>query len=128
MAEEAQDRRVTERQSVSTSLWISGPERQEYEPLSVNDVGLGGLSFRSAVAWTEDDWVRIFVHVDEPLTLPGRVLWCRRREAGASALPVLGHEALFDVGVAFDDTDVERRRALVGEIFRSEVYNRGLYG
>jgi hypothetical protein len=122
------ERRDTDRQPVRMSLWITGPDNYDYEPLSLNNVGLGGLSFRSSVSWTEDDWVRIYVNVDHPLVIKGRVLWCREREAALGQVSSTLDGQLYDVGVAFDGEDVDRRREVVDEIFRSEVYHRGLYG
>jgi hypothetical protein len=109
------------------TLWIAGPGVDEYEPLSVSDVSLGGLAFRSDIAWTKGDSVRVHVNVDRPLELAGRVSRCAEREKGAGGLPRMFSKTVYDVGIAFSSADVGYCKDVVDQIFLSEVYHRGLF-
>jgi hypothetical protein len=120
------DRRDDERQAVETTLWIAGDDVDDYEPLSVNDVSLSGLAFRSKIAWKEGDTVRIHVNVDRPLELAGRVSRCVSREA-ERGIAQLFSGTLYDVGIAFEEGDRDHCQVVVGQIQLSEVYHRGLY-
>ena len=124
---DSRDRRTDERQAVQMTLWIAGPHGEEHEPLSVNDVSLSGLAFRSDIAWAEGDAVKVYVNVDRPLELTARVSRCVERDGVAGAIAKLLRGPHYDVGIEFREPDAERREQVVDQIFLSEVYHRGLY-
>lgn len=126
MTNESTERREDERQAVRMTLWISGAGNTEYEPLSVSDVSLGGLAFRSGVEWASGSPVLIYVNVDRPMEMNAQVLRCTPRTKRLSRFTQALSGQLFDVAVAFQETDSDELSEFVGQVLRTEVYHRGL--
>lgn len=120
------DRRDSKRQSVNTTLWIAGLRGEGHQPLSVSDLSLDGLAFRSHIRWFEGDPVWVSVNVDRPLEITGTVVRCAPAAPRYKALARALSEPVYDVAISYSELALEVRRELVGQIFRTEVYARGL--
>jgi hypothetical protein len=79
----------------------------------LNNIGIGGLSFRSRVFLDKDVLIRIRIPLVRPIfEATGRVVWCRKAED------------FFNVGVEFMEVDSAFRARMVEQLCHIEHYKK----
>jgi hypothetical protein len=94
---------------------INSVQNIEHSLQRTQNVSLGGLAFESAVPLELDQLVELAIMVEPPVTLLGRVAWCRTK-----------NENKFEIGVEFAENNMGKKEYVVDEMCLVERYQRML--
>jgi len=99
---------------VPIEIKIEGSSEEERRDL--NNVGEGGLSFRTTIPLEEGSLIRVCIPlVKPPFEAKGRVVWCRKEDER------------YDVGIEFVETEDVFRARMVEQICRIENYKKEMF-
>jgi hypothetical protein len=88
-----------------------------YNLLHLHNISLGGLAFKSAIAWTPGTVISIRVPLIDPnFETFGKVVWCKKQQEDTN----------FDVGVEFMQANDAFRARMVEQVCQIEQYKRRL--
>jgi len=101
------------RHPASVPITYSLEDRQDPHEELVYNIGHGGLCFQSEQPVKTGSVIHINIPVHEPaFEADGTVVWCRERDGR------------YDVGVEFDNTDIEFRVRMVEQVCYIEHYRQ----